>query len=414
MQNSQERQYSVGESIDFSGSLALPLRRGIAAAGRYAYMGEDLRPVASSMSFTQVRLMVQANIQTGGVGTVYRVTLGRSTYALKFVPCMVTGGAHEDLFQRILREVQVGRVAHPNLLAIYGVGAVPGGIGILMEFVDGSDLFTLRNDSWVLSDIALVGWQVADALAALHAPDIAIIHRDVKPDNIFVVSRGGMAKHAILGDFGVAHLTNAPALTQQGMKVGTPNYMAPEQLHAQGRPTGAIDVWALAIVLYRLHFQAHPFLDSEELSNLEALGAMHHIFSEMRPPGIALDHTDPFQDLLARCLSYAPEQRPKAHEMARELQRIYQQEFALGIRSGTRRSKAPPVASACLPETNLVDLVATPPSIPGAASVAPVIALPVLSHSKPPSKVLIVVAAVLMVAASVSTWIRVLDLLRSL
>jgi len=168
--------------------------------------------------------------------------------------------------ERFLREAQtVARLEHPHIVPIYKVGRQEEIFYIIMRCIDGPSLRQLLETQKKLSvgDAARIARQVADALAYAHSHDI--VHRDIKPDNILLDKSG----HVLVTDFGIAKAAQAAQaaqaasprstqLTSEGMIVGTPDYMSPEQ--ASGDPLdGRSDIYSLGVVLYHMLAGAPPF-----------------------------------------------------------------------------------------------------------------------------------------------------------
>src|SRR3989449_4275938 len=164
--------------------------------------------------------------------------------------------------ERFLREAQtVARLEHPHIVPIYKVGRQEEIFYIIMRCIDGPSLRQLLETQKKLSvgDAARIARQVADALAYAHSHDI--VHRDIKPDNILLDKSG----HVLVTDFGIAKAAQAAQakpsstqLTSEGMIVGTPEYMSPEQ--ASGAPLdGRSDIYSLGVVLYQMLAGAPPF-----------------------------------------------------------------------------------------------------------------------------------------------------------
>jgi serine/threonine-protein kinase len=153
---------------------------------------------------------------------------------------------------RLVREARAqASVQHPNVVSVYGVGVLSDRRAfIAMQLVEGTTL-TAVFSRMTLRERVQVAAQVADGLAAAHAR--GLVHRDVKPCNILVQRRAG-AWHALIADFGVA---GPSGLLPQGV-VGTPQYMAPEQL-VGGDVTPLMDVYGLGAVLYHLITGVMPF-----------------------------------------------------------------------------------------------------------------------------------------------------------
>ena len=168
--------------------------------------------------------------------------------------------------QRFAREAEVtARIRHSNVIRIYSAGQFLGQHYLVYELVEGG-----RSLGDVLSECGLEDRldlieQVADGLAAAHA--LGIIHRDLKPDNVLILPSGT----AVVADFGLAGLGTS-SLTNTGQTLGTPAYMAPEQISGD-RPTPACDVWALGILLYECVYDRHPFLREG--------ATLHHLLAQI-------------------------------------------------------------------------------------------------------------------------------------
>jgi hypothetical protein len=164
--------------------------------------------------------------------------------------------------ERFLREAQtVARLEHPHIVPIYKVGRREEIFYIIMRCIDGPSLGRLleTQKQLPLGDAARITRQVADALAYAHSHEI--VHRDIKPDNILLDQSG----HVLVTDFGIAKAAQAAkekksgaSLTSEGVVVGTPQYMSPEQV--AGDPLdGRSDIYSLGIVLYQMLAGAPPF-----------------------------------------------------------------------------------------------------------------------------------------------------------
>ncbi len=187
------------------------------------------------------RYLLGGLIGRGGMGDVYRAEdtrLGRPV-AVKFLRESSAGDA-----QRFASEWQtLARLNHPNLVRLYDAGEADGRAFLVMELIEGSPLSeVLKRRAPSPQETARFGHAVAGALAYVH--EKGIVHRDVKPANILIGDEGG----AWLADFGVARLLDAAGPTASGHSVGTPAYLAPEQIEAAevGPPA---DVYALGLLL---------------------------------------------------------------------------------------------------------------------------------------------------------------------
>ncbi|GAC1658233.1 MAG: hypothetical protein NVS9B1_17690 [Candidatus Dormibacteraceae bacterium] len=190
----------------------------------------------------------------GGMGTVYRAkqpALERDV-AVKVLPDQL---AAEPGFRDRFRQeaVVVARLRHPNIVAVHDFGEQDGVSYLVTEFIEGTTLDGAMGAPLGAEATADLLGPIAEALDHAHAN--GILHRDVKPSNIFINRQGS----PVLGDFGLARMASADArLTQTGMVIGTPAYMAPEQ--CEGAEVGPeTDVYALATIAYQLLTGALPF-----------------------------------------------------------------------------------------------------------------------------------------------------------
>jgi eukaryotic-like serine/threonine-protein kinase len=209
----------------------------------------------------------------GAMGVVYRATdpvLNR-TVAVK-VMCDAIA-RDDDLRGRFLREAQAaGSLQHPNVITIYDFGEVDGHLFIAMEFVEGEDLDKLLAKEVALSPVDKLDI-IIDVLSGLaYAHKRGIVHRDIKPANIRIDDEG----RARLMDFGIARISSS-SLTRTGVMVGTPAYMAPEQI-VGGETVPASDLFSVGTVLYELLTGSKPF-QGESIQSV-----MYQIVSHDPPP----------------------------------------------------------------------------------------------------------------------------------
>ena len=205
---------------------------------------------------------IEAILGRGGMGVVYRATdtvLGR-VVALK----VLHAAFDSESAARFVREIQAAaRVQHDHIVQVFSaVESKSGPVHFVMELVEGQ---TLRQaiatpgglDARRAAEILA---QVADAVAAIHAA--GWIHRDIKPANILLAADTGRAK---LTDFGLARLTMTPHHTRSGMLIGTPAYMAPEQVRDSTNVDALADVYGLGATLYEGLTGVEPFRGELEL-----------------------------------------------------------------------------------------------------------------------------------------------------
>ena len=253
-------------------------------------------------------------IGEGAMGVVYRATdsvLGR-TVAIKVMSASIA--RQEDLRQRFLREAQAaGSLQHPNVVTIYDLGELDGHLFIAMEYVHGTDLEKLMDLSEPLSLQSKLDI-VVDVLTGLsYAHRKGIVHRDIKPQNIRVGDDG----RAKIMDFGVAHLASS-SITRTGLVVGTPSYMAPEQVMG-GKALPETDIFAVGAVLYQLLTGEKPF----EAPTLQSL--FYKIVTDMPKPIVeSMPGLPPALDRITRkALAKDPAARySTALEMANEITHV--------------------------------------------------------------------------------------------
>jgi tRNA A-37 threonylcarbamoyl transferase component Bud32 len=208
------------------------------------------------------QLEILASIGEGGMGAVYKVRqkqLNR-VVALKILPPDI---GHDPAFaERFTREAQaLAQLSHPGIVTLYEFGQADGLFYFLMEFVDGVNLRQLLQNGRVASREALaIVPQICDALQFAH--DQGVVHRDIKPENILLDRRGRVK----VADFGIAKLADggkdsaintgtagsSEALTESGKVVGTPSYMAPEQVNRPADVDHRADIYALGVVFYQM------------------------------------------------------------------------------------------------------------------------------------------------------------------
>lgn len=203
---------------------------------------------------------------------------------------------------------------HPRVVAVRDLVVDGNDLALVMDLVRGTDLRTRLDRERRLAPEAAVAVvaDVADGLAAAHAA--GVVHRDVKPENILLDMEGplgpGGSHPALLTDFGVAKLIDTPRRTKATRIIGTPDYLAPEIVEGLP-PRAAVDIYALATVLYELLAGFTPFGGGHPGAVLR-----RHVTETVVPlPGIP----DELWQLLVQCLAKAPASRLRASELAARL-----------------------------------------------------------------------------------------------
>jgi serine/threonine protein kinase len=227
------------------------------------------------------RFEIRARLGQGGMATVFHAVERRAgmDVAIKVMNSITARAPAER--QRFMREAEMMLpLRHPNIMPVYATGELKDGYPyIVMQYMDGESLGAVfRRGDPVDRALALrIVSEAAAGLAAAH--NEGIVHRDVKPDNIFLVGSPERVRAVKMLDFGLARLAGATGLTAKGMIVGTPEYMAPEQ--AVNESTDArSDVYGLGVVFYRLLTGVLPFEFKNEIDLLAA-----HL--ALRPPPLS-------------------------------------------------------------------------------------------------------------------------------
>jgi serine/threonine protein kinase len=174
----------------------------------------------------------------------------------------LTGQARRERIERFNREARAaGRLSHPNIVSVTDFFEENGRHFIAMEYLEGQslrDAMQVRG-SYPLKEALTIAYQVLDALGYAHTHQV--IHRDIKPDNIHILT-GGQVK---LTDFGIARLMEQPALTSDGQVFGTPSYMSPEQIEGKGIDHRS-DLFSLGVLLYEMVAGRKPFVGDSVIS----------------------------------------------------------------------------------------------------------------------------------------------------
>ena len=218
------------------------------------------------------RFDLRRRIGEGGMGVVYEATdtlIGRQV-AIKVLH--ERHAARPEVAGRMMNEARLASsVHHDHVVDIFDVATTEAGrTFIVMELLDGETLASLIRREGGLSEARAIeiGLQVASALGAAHAK--GIVHRDVKPENVFLSRRDGKETVKVV-DFGISKAMRVgdeggePRLTQTGMVLGTPLYMSPEQARGEEQLDHRIDIYALGVILYECLTGEVPFRASNSL-----------------------------------------------------------------------------------------------------------------------------------------------------
>jgi serine/threonine protein kinase/tetratricopeptide (TPR) repeat protein len=257
------------------------------------------------------RYEILALVGAGGMGTVYRARDLEldETVALKVMRLELL--STPGILDRFRREAKLARrVTHKNVARVFDIGEHDGEKFLTMEFVEGEPLSAAlaRDGAFSLSRANTIASAVAEGLGSAHAA--GVVHRDLKPDNVLLSPEG----RVVITDFGIARaLASAqrddrdggPANTM-GVFVGTPAYMAPEQVEGRADVDARADVYAFGALLYELYTGHRAWPGDAPL----AVATARLIHPPPDPRVRRPDLPAPLAELVLRCLARAPDQRP--------------------------------------------------------------------------------------------------------
>jgi serine/threonine protein kinase len=218
-----------------------------------------------SVGSVVAKYVVRAKIGEGAMGTVYLAQHRELDTRVAIKVIRRDGSETEEDASRFFTEARAAsRIGHENIVGVLDVGRTDDGDPFyIMELLTGESLMhRLARGRRPLEEVLHVAVQIAGALAASHAK--GIVHRDLKPANVFLIRRGADASFVKVLDFGVAKLTDEKDKahhhrTQTGRLLGTPHYMAPEQVAGRRAVDGRADVYALGVMLFEMVCGRLPF-----------------------------------------------------------------------------------------------------------------------------------------------------------
>ncbi|NOU29684.1 MAG: protein kinase [Polyangiaceae bacterium] len=258
------------------------------------------------------RYEVKGVLGSGGMGTVYRALDVELDEQIALKVLHRETELSRDASMRFRREVKLARrVTHPNVARTYDLGEHQGTRFLTMELIAGESLADRARERLALPEVLRIVDEVARGLAAAHA--VGVVHRDLKPDNVMLAG-----ERVVITDFGIARGTEPQeALKTSGNIVGTPAYMAPEQVEG-AELDGRCDVFALGVLFFELVTGALPFKGSSAL--VVATARLLHTAPDARsvdprvPEGVAL--------LIRDSLSKRREERLDAHGFLERIQHV--------------------------------------------------------------------------------------------
>jgi len=341
---------------------------------------------------------IHRRIGAGAMGIVFEAWdpgIGRRVAVKTLKQDILDSPEAADVLARFRREAQAaGRLNHPNIVAVYELGETDGITFIAMEYVDGKELkeFCDKGERFPLAQAIRIITELLVALDVAHAA--GVVHRDIKPGNIFLVGNNVVK----VGDFGVARVESSE-LTQAGSVLGTPSYMSPEQICGQV-VDGRADLFSAGVILYQLLTGEKPF-QGNSLATI-----MHKLLKEEpTPPSVINVHVSPaFDAVIAKALAKRPENR-------------YQNgaEFAAAVRAASEQQ--PPATPMIIDDVTVAlprsantatgsprGPTSAPPleRRPPAAQIAP---LPPPERRTGTTALLVLVIILLLIAAAVWWWL---------
>jgi len=267
------------------------------------------------------RYRVERILGHGGMGTIYacrHAVVGKALAMKVLRP--PRSGQNDNVLARFIREAQTANALKSrHIIETTDFGQLPDGpFYVVMELLEGTDLArAMREQRLTVAQLFHIFIQVADTFELVHAH--GIVHRDLKPDNVFLVNENGDPLFVKLLDFGIAKVLHSGSseLTEEGMILGTPHYMAPEQARSQSVDHRA-DVYSLGIMMYRAFTGRLPFTAEN------TIGVITRHAMDIPDPPSRFAPVDPLlESLILRCMAKRPEERPqRMAEISNDLRAI--------------------------------------------------------------------------------------------
>ncbi len=318
--------------------------------------------ILSSGSGTQVgdklasKYRLEELLGSGGMGHVYRAVNEDVGRAVAIKVLRAEHATNAPIVERFMREARAANlVRHPNVVDVLDIGRHEDGSPfIVQELLRGQDLAKYvekRGGILSLSEIEEYLVPVIDAVAEAHAR--GVVHRDIKPENVFLAEQGTRRVPKLL-DFGISKI-RMPDIraTEVGVMMGTPAYMAPEQIQGSRDADPRSDVWALGIMLFELLAGRLPF-DATDAPQLFVAIATKDV-----PPlsSLAPDVSPDVSRVVERCLRRNPDDRyPSALELARDLRHVLEGEDLEPTQTRSLRPEALAAAAGTAPMLDIPDL----------------------------------------------------------
>ncbi|MFO1421350.1 MAG: serine/threonine-protein kinase [Candidatus Competibacteraceae bacterium] len=293
--------------------------------------------IGATQSTAIGRYRIDGVLGRGAMGVVYLghdETIDRKVAIKTIHRRLLEGEDGAEWLARFRREVRAaGRCLHPNIVTVFEYGEIEGVPYIVMEYVQGRELRDYLKDHqpMPLANAVAIIVQVLHALGHAHAS--GVIHRDIKPGNIILLTDGQVK----VADFGIARLETTSTMTQQGMTIGTPGYMAPEQF--SGREADRrVDLYSTGVVLFEMLTGVRPFVGRS------ASELMYQVMNEPPRRATLLNPRLPVEldDVLGKALAKSPDARfQEAGEFVAALERLRLVEREIAVNGSTVIRVAP-------------------------------------------------------------------------
>jgi serine/threonine protein kinase len=251
--------------------------------------------------------LIIRRLAEGGMGSIYEAIRPGAPEPVALKVLLPVHSGEDEYRQRFEREVTaLQSLRHPHIIPILDCGEEDGAMYFAMRLVRGPSLFSLLARQRFSP---LMAWQILDPVA--HALDYAhsrqIIHRDIKPGNILIEPTnvdGRPGNHVYLADFGLSKITSAASSTEDGISLGTPQYMSPEQV--LGQPLAPqTDLYSLAVLMYEALLGRLPFYGRKPQQI-----ALKHVHEQAPSPrSLHPDFPKPLDAVLMRAMAKAPQDR---------------------------------------------------------------------------------------------------------
>lgn len=248
---------------------------------------------------------ILGEIGRGGMGVVYLANDKKLDRKVALKTLAPDRASKENSLRRFEREAKsFARINHPHIATLYEFEDAGPIQYLALEYINGFDLESERKNGrkWTTDEAVPIILSVANALAYTHKK--GILHRDIKPGNI-LIEQG--TKRTVLTDFGLAKGKTDESLTATGFAVGTPAYMAPEQISDQFEiePDGRSDIFALGTVFYEMLTNEHPFIGPDDLKTMRAIVQQPHAPISSHLPDFPMG----LSEILDKMLAKHPEDR---------------------------------------------------------------------------------------------------------